>query len=132
MVASPHTTLIHNIMSLMYSKYGNERVRLFRRESGLLRRADRYIRVNLKGGADIDGFVMVGDDSWRRIPMYICIEAKVTPDKLNKDQKIRKREFNELGVIYHIVEDTRFHEDMENLFEYIEHKERLYGDPEAK
>ena len=64
--------------------------------------------------------------------MYICIEAKVTPDKLNKDQKIRKREFNELGVIYHIVEDTRFHEDMENLFEYIEHKERLYGDPEAK
>lgn len=75
----------------------------------------RRVRVNPIGQADLDGFVHVG-----HIPMYLCIEAKVGKDKLKQTQKLRQEAYHNLGVIYHVVRDLTFDDDMDALYDKIE------------
>lgn len=82
----------------------------------------RRVRVNPLGQSDLDGFVHVG-----HIPMYLCVEAKMGKDSLRKSQQMRKDAMNSLGVIYHVVRETHFEADMDELCAKIEE----YGSTES-
>ena len=103
--------LIERIRLRMQERY---ECRLFRRQSMLVKAEGRHIRVNMPGQADLDGFVMI-----RRIPCYLCIEAKTGRQQPSDDQLKRQTSYEKIGVIYHFVYEKSFDSDMDELKEKI-------------
>ena len=110
-----HTNLIDATIARVVREYGNERCRLMRREVGKFQRGPRWISVNPKGTADLEGIVLVSG-----IPMFFCLEVKIRPDKLKKDQLTRQRELRKLNVIYEEITDVSFEADIERFFKLVD------------
>ena len=86
------------------------RGRLFKRVTGLFERGGRKVMINSPGQSDLDGFVLV-----KGVPCYVCIEAKTGRVPLSEVQRKRKMAFEGMGVLYHVVRESSFSDDMEAL-----------------
>lgn len=99
--------------------------RLFKRVTGVFRQGSRVIRVGQVGQSDLDGFVLVGG-----VPCYFCIEAKTGNVPLSEGQRKRKKAFEGMGVLYHVVREKSFLADMEALGRRIreEYRPKILSD----
>ena len=99
--------------------------RLFKRVTGLFERAGRKVMINSPGQSDLDGFVLI-----HRVPCYLCIEAKTGNVPLSEVQRKRKKAFEGMGVLYHVVREKSFLADMEALGRRIreEYRPKILSD----
>ena len=106
--------LIERLRKDLQDVYGNK-IRLFRRQSSLVKQDGRYVRHNYKGQADLDGFV-----SLHHVPCFLAIEVKAGKLKPSKSQIERSVVFSRLGVIYHFVSEPTYEKDLKCLHLRIE------------